>query len=59
MTEVQKADAAKERRRLSLERAIATLQRHQDARIFGVVSFHLQAGRIVRAELRTSEKISA
>lgn len=47
---------SEERRRQDLERALATLQREQDCRIYGVVSFHMQAGRIVREEVKTTAK---
>jgi hypothetical protein len=57
MTAAQKATAADERRRRDLRRATETLQKHQDARIFGTVAFHLQSGRIVRVEVHTSEKL--
>ena len=58
MTGGQKADAAERRRRRDLVIATAKLKREQDARTYGVIAFHLQAGRIVRVELQTSEKLS-
>lgn len=57
MTVEQKNAAAEERRQADLVEATKTLQKYQDARIYGSVSFHLQSGRIVRAEILTSEKV--
>ncbi|KKK70190.1 hypothetical protein LCGC14_2926500 [marine sediment metagenome] len=56
MTAEQKAADAATRRRRDLDLAMTKLQQEQDARRHGVVSFYLQAGRIVRYEVRTSEK---
>lgn len=56
MTADQKATAAADRRRRDLDLAMQKLQQEQDARRHGVISFHLQAGRIVRYEVRTTEK---
>ena len=36
-------------------KAIEILKKRQDGRIYGIVSFHLQAGRIVRAETMLTE----
>lgn len=60
MTDAEKAvaDAAAGRRQRDLERAVDALRRQQDARIHGVVSFHLQAGRIVRAEILIQDKFT-
>lgn len=59
MTRAQRAaaDAAENRRNQDLEKAAARLRQEQDSRTYGVVSFHLQAGRIVRVEVLVSEKI--
>ena len=59
MTREQKIDAAEQRRRRDLGVATARLKQEQDARTYGVIAFHLQAGRIVRVEISTSEKISS
>lgn len=56
MTAEQKEEAAAARRRRDLELATAKLRQEQDARRYGVISFHLQAGRIVRCDTKTSEK---
>ena len=50
-------DGAAKRRRRDLELATARLSQEQDSRTYGIVAFHLQAGRIVRVEVQTSEKI--
>jgi len=56
MTERKTNEAARARRERDLERAVETLRSHQKARIHGVVAFHLQGGRIVRSEVRTTQK---
>lgn len=57
MTETEKR-GIEERRARDLEKAVSTLRQKQEERIYGVVSFHLQAGRIVRAEVKTSEQFT-
>lgn len=56
MSETGRPPAVLDRRRRELERALVTLRKAQGDRIYGVVSLHFQAGRIVRAEVKTTEK---
>lgn len=39
-----------------LEWARSILAREQDRHTFGLVSFHLEAGRVVRVKIETSER---
>jgi hypothetical protein len=47
------------RRKRALAQAMNTLRHHQEAKTFGVVSFHLQAGRLTRIETRITEKVDS
>jgi len=51
--------AAAERRRAEHKIASDRLAELQAQRLYGVVVYHLQAGRITRCEVRTSELIRA
>ncbi len=52
-------DAAEDRRRADRVRATEVLQQQQEAKIYGAVTFQLQSGRIVRIEIKTTEKLGA
>lgn len=56
MTAGQKEAAAAARRRRDRDLAMVKLEKEQDARRHGSITYHLQAGRIVRCEIRTTEK---
>jgi hypothetical protein len=57
MNEAQSTGIEAKRRRRALAQATATLQEHQAAQTYGVIAFHLQAGRIVRVETKVSKKV--
>lgn len=56
MTAAERADAARERKRRAHEKACQALLEEVDAEIYGKVTFHMQAGLIVRAEVNTTKK---
>lgn len=57
MTKNPNSLVAPTRKRHDLAEAVRILREHQDAKAFAAITFHVQAGRIIRAEISRQERL--